>query len=142
MGKLKPFTNGKKNVKELENYTTQLTGELLLDMRLQMKKTRMEQAFDQKHYDQLKAIEVPWKAFVGAYVVFLIFMAIGSYIFSAYFAVSTSYLVWANILFFFIQSAVLITIFLFAVKQEEVTDTRTLAALTNSINKKSDAELG
>jgi len=69
-------------------------------------------------------------------------MAFGSYMFSTYFAVSTRYLVWANICFFFIQSAVLITIFLFAVKQEEVTDTRTLAALTNSINRKSDSELG
>lgn len=64
-------------------------------------------------------------------------MAIGSYIFSIYFKVSTTYLIWANILFFVIESLVLFTIFIYAVRQEEVTDTRTIAMLINSIAKKS-----
>jgi len=70
------------------------------------------------------------------YVIFLLFMAFGSYIFSAYFAVTTRYLVCANIMFFVVESCVLLFIFLYAVKQEEVTDTRTLARLVNSIANK------
>jgi hypothetical protein len=89
------------------------------------------------HYDELKSVEVPWGAFVVMYVLFLIFMAIGSYIFSIYFKVSTRYLIVANILFFVIESLVLFTIFIYAVRQEEVTDTRTIAMLTNRIGKKS-----
>lgn len=63
-------------------------------------------------------------------------MAFGSYIFSVYFKVTTKYLVMANLIFFVVESLTLLTIFFFAVKQEEVRDTRTLSDLTNRINKK------
>jgi len=63
-------------------------------------------------------------------------MVFGSYIFGKYFSVSLRYLVVANLIFFVTESLVLLTIFVYAVKQEEVTDTRTLAKLTNSITRK------
>ena len=84
----------------------------------------------------MKTIDVPWNMFVIMYVCFLLFMAFGSYIFANYFAVTVKYLVMANILFFVAESCVLLMIFLYAVKQEEVTDTRTLARLVNSIANK------
>jgi len=62
-------------------------------------------------------------------------MIFGSYIFSQYFKVSNTYLVWANIIFFAVETLTLLTVYYLAIKQEEVTDTRTLAYLTNSINK-------
>lgn len=68
-------------------------------------------------------------------------MGIGSYVFQAHFKVSVRYIVWANIIFFVAESLTLLIIFYFAVKQEEVTDTRTLATLTNSIHKKSVSQL-
>lgn len=54
---------------------------------------------------------------------------------------STRYLICANIAFFVVESLVLFYIFVYAVKQEEVRDTRTLAALTNRIAKKGKAGL-
>lgn len=79
--------------------------------------------------------------FVIMYIMFLICMGIGSYVFQAHFKVSIRYIVWANLIFFVAESLTLLIIFYFAVKQEEVTDTRTLATLTNSIHKKSVSQL-
>lgn len=46
MGALRPFKNGTKNVKSEDNYVKNLTGELLIDMKILMNTNRMEQDKD------------------------------------------------------------------------------------------------
>ena len=88
-------------------------------------------------YDNLKLIEVSWKAFFIVYLIFCMFMVLGSFIFSKYFAVSTKFLITGNVWFFVVESLTLLTVFMYAVKQEEICDIRTLADLTNRMNQKS-----
>lgn len=81
---------------------------------------RTEQAEDQFHYDRLKAIDVQWWWFVIIYAIFMVSMAIGAVVSHRTFKVSGHFLVWSGIIFFLVESVVLIVIFFFAVKQEEV----------------------
>ena len=100
MRPLIPFKTGRKSIKDKKLYKNIDSGELEFDLKANMRRIRSDLMKDIETYDNLKAKDVPIKWVAIAFIVFLIFMMVGSYIGVTYFRVSLLYILWANMLFF------------------------------------------
>ena len=80
LGVVKNFKQGKRYVREKSRYKGIDTGELEFDLKNHMRSIRDEMGKDQQVYDKIKATDVPYKWVIAGFILFLILMAVGSYI--------------------------------------------------------------
>jgi len=104
-------------VKEKSRYKGVKTGELEFDLKNHMRVIRDEMARDQLIYDKIKATDVPYKWVIAGFIMFLFIMAGGSYIGQNDFKVSLDFILWANIIFFLLQTFCLLLITYYCFKQ-------------------------
>ena len=143
MGKPKSQRTGKLSIRDKALYKeVAYTGELEFDLKNEMREIRHEMNDDQIEYDLIKATEAPYKWLAAGYIVFLILLAVGSYLGATYFKVNVNFIVWANVVFFVVQTVALGVICFFCLKQEEVRDCVRLCTLTNCMREKVQKQRG
>jgi len=83
--------------------------------------------------DRIKAIDVPWKIYLGLFIALSILMAVGCFLAQIYIKVDISILLVAMFAFIAVIGIIFSAITFLGVKQEEITDTKKLATLYNKI---------
>jgi len=85
----------------------------------------------------MKAHEIPYGALVKYAIIYLVVMAFVSFVGLQKFpTISVAFLVWANVLFFILQSMVVLMITYYMFRQDEVETCRKLCVMSNEMKGK------
>jgi len=85
----------------------------------------------------MKAHEIPYNALAKYTLVYLVVMAVISFVsLQKVPAISIAFLVWANLLFFILQSTIVLMITYYMFRQDEVETCRKLCVMSNEMKGK------
>lgn len=91
--------------------------------------------------DRIRAIDVPWKLYLGAFIFLSTVVCILAWLFSSYVRFDIGYVVLTAALFIFAMLVIFSTITYLGIKEEEIRDCKTLAKLYNRVKKTRDHQL-
>ena len=133
LSQLKPHTEKNNAIKPDATYEGKETGDIHYDLGTHVKKSIEKQSFAITEIDRIKAIDVPWKIYLGVFAVLMIGAAIGTYFVAMTIRIPIGSLVGIIIAFIIGLGAVFGLITFFGFKAEEIKDVSKLCDFYNQI---------